>query len=303
MTRTTRTDTHRPSVLDPAEYTEVGSFDAHDKDGYYEIDPSAAHLDNGGVHGYHGRCDHCGHSIRYGVIFKHEPTNTIIAVGLTCARTVGLKSLSEKEIKAKAEHHRILKAIAAWKQERPENAEAADYIDAMFAADSENRQAMADWNEQGNIGPAPQASIWYNAFVADVGYKLRRYGSLSEKQVAAILKAKAGAEKYQAMKDAEAAKLAEAAPLAEGRYEITGDVISIKWVEDRYSYDGLGEIKKMLVKMDDGNKVYGSVPTSIYGADRGTRVSFSAKVERSKDDEHFGFFSRPTKASIIEDGS
>lgn len=296
----TRTDTHRPSVLDPAEYLEVGSFDAHYKDGYYEVDPGFEDHEYSGVHAENGKCDHCGTRIRYGVIFHHEPSDTLVAVGLTCARTLGLNSLSEKEIKAKAEHHRILKMIAAWKQERPENAEAADYIDAMFAADGEYRDAMEEWNDKGCVGPAPQARIRYNTFVSDVGRKLRRYGSLSEKQVEAILKAKAGAEKYQAMKDEEAAKLAEAAPLAEGRYEITGDVISVKSGENDYGY-----WIKMLVKMDDGNKVYGTAPGSLLGTGSltGSRVTFSAKVERSRDDEHFGFFSRPTKASIIEDES
>lgn len=289
----TRTDTHRPSVLDPAEYEQVGSFDAHHEDGYEEIAPGFEHHEYSGDHAYTGRCGHCGQAIRYGVIFHHEPSDTLIAVGLTCAGTLGLKSLSEKEIKAKAEYHRILKAIERFKQERPENAEVAAYFEAREQAQAAYHEALGEWNEQGGIGSAPRPTVRHNDFLSDVARKLRRYGSLSEAQVNAVLKIKARNAEFDAKREAEAAKLAEVAPLAEGRYEITGEVVSTKWVDNDF-----GGTLKMLVKMEDGNKVYGSVPSAI-NVERGDKVTFTAKVERSDNDEHFGFFSRPTRAEVI----
>ena len=60
-----------------------------------------------------------------------------------------------------------------------------------------------------------------------------------------------------------------------------------------------GMTQKMGVKLADGNKVYGTVPNNISHVERGNKVKFVAKVERSEKDEHFGFFSRPAKAQII----
>ena len=296
----TRTDTHRPSVLDPAEYTEVGSFDAHWEDGYEEIEPEFSNHEYSGNYSAAGRgkCDHCGTSIRYGVIFHHEPSDTLIAVGLTCAATVGLKSLSEKEIKAKAEHHRILKAIERWVEESPDNAAALAYFNEREQDDSEYRDLMELWNDLGCVGPAPRPRFRYNEFISDVARKLRRYGSLSENQVAAVLKCRDRDAEFAAKRDADKAALLKAPALTEGRYEITGEIVGFKYVEDRYSYDSNAEIKKMVVKLSDGNKVYGTVPESILSAEKGDTIIFSAKVERSKDDEHFGFFSRPTKARL-----
>ena len=60
----------------------------------------------------------------------------------------------------------------------------------------------------------------------------------------------------------------------------------------------------MLVEFDDGNRVWGTVPKALFTGEtsgpEGRRVVFTAKVERSGDDEHFGFFSRPSKAQFLD---
>ena len=56
----------------------------------------------------------------------------------------------------------------------------------------------------------------------------------------------------------------------------------------------------MLVKDDLGFKVLGSVPAKLAKA-KGRSVSFSATVQPSEDDEKFGFFKRPTKATFNEE--
>ena len=121
--------------------------------------------------------------------------------------------------------------------------------------------------------------------------KVRIYGSLTDKQVAFAIKLVTEADAKNAAKAEREATLATAEPLAEGRYEVTGTVVSTKW---QTSYTGYGDTLKMLVQTPDGNRVYGSVPKAIFGdTDPGIVVRFTAQVERSKDDDHFGFFKRP----------
>jgi hypothetical protein len=100
------------------------------------------------------------------------------------------------------------------------------------------------------------------------------------------------------------------APVVEGRIVITGEVLSEKWQTSDY-----GEQHKMLVRDDRGFKVWGSVPAAIEmsrfhdadgmyqeipGVEKGSRVTFTATVEASRDDESFGFFMRPSKAELLE---
>ena len=54
-----------------------------------------------------------------------------------------------------------------------------------------------------------------------------------------------------------------------------------------------------LLKEDRGFKLWGTVPRAIVAdADRGTHIRFIARIERSDQDDFFGFFRRPTKAEI-----
>lgn len=128
------------------------------------------------------------------------------------------------------------------------------------------------------------------SFAYGMGEKIRKYGSLSAKQIDAVQRGIDRAKKREA--EAEALKSVE--PLAEGRYAIEGEVLTTKWQESDY-----GTTLKMLVKMDDGNKVWGTVPRAIECDPKGERVNFTATVERSKDDEHFGFYKRPTGGMLV----
>ena len=55
-----------------------------------------------------------------------------------------------------------------------------------------------------------------------------------------------------------------------------------------------------IVQDDRGFKVWGSVPSKLENV-KGRSVSFSATVQPSEDDEKFGFFKRPTKATFNEE--
>lgn len=85
---------------------------------------------------------------------------------------------------------------------------------------------------------------------------------------------------------------AKAPKLEAGRKAILGTVLSLKWIENEF-----GSTLKMLVKTSEGNRIFGTIPASIRTiTEVGSDVSFTATIEPKED--HFGFFSRPTKALI-----
>lgn len=285
-----RTDVHRPSFLDPAEYEEVGYYDLHPEDGSGYIADEYSDADSFmGNFAQRGRCDHCGAGpLRYIVIFVHHPSGKLVTVGTRCAGVLGLASKSERERRELAEQARRREALATW-----------------LAADADNQAAYDFLNETVAAG-----RYGYGGFYHDLLHKANRWGNLSEKQVAAALRGRDRDAAFAERRAAEQAALEGVAPLAEGRREITGEVVSTKWQESDY-----GDTLKMLVREDDGNKVWGTVP-GVLSEDHfdeatqtwtnrletlvGSRVTFKAQVTRSNDDEHFGFFKRPTQAQVVE---
>ena len=143
-------------------------------------------------------------------------------------------------------------------------------------------------------------------FLGSLYRQLLRKGELSERQVAAAVRSQERMAQWAERKQAEREALADVEPLREGKREVEGEVLSAKWKLSQY-----GESLKMLVREDDGNKVWGSVPQFLQDLAweqfdgpaedtlPGKRVSFSAEVERSRDDEHFGFFKRPKNAKLV----
>jgi len=136
----------------------------------------------------------------------------------------------------------------------------------------------------------------------DLGHKARKWGSLSTKQVALALKIASDL----------AARAAEPKGVCPtGKQTVTGTII--KAVERDGQY---GTSYKMTVKVEtpDGSYcVWGTIPTSIMDAgleaskatSKGTlatllrrTVTFTATFERSDKGEDFGFFKRPSKATM-----
>jgi hypothetical protein len=281
----TRTDTHKPSLLDPAEYDFMAAFYQGDSpwigQGYraeMEIYEAAveAHLVFNGNHAAKGTCDHCGAAFNHGVLFRHIPTDELIHVGHICAaNTVGLPSRAEKVRKSAEKLAKELK-------ER-----------------EERKLAAADWHKEHAELISWLATVTLaddaHSFLLDMHSTIEKWGKLSDRQTAATYKWMEGAKKREASKQAEAETLSHAKPLEEGRREIMGDVISTKWQDSDF-----GGGMKMLVRMADGNKVWGTIPAAIDSTDLvGETVIFTATVKRSGNDEHFGFFSRPASARIL----
>ena len=286
-----RTDVHSPTNLVTEDYEYAYCYDAHPEDG----DRGAAQfflnrlLDEGFRFGQvHGgdTCDHCGARLRYVAVLKHLPTTTLIKVGETC--------LDNRFSMASAAFHKLRKNAAL----NRDRMKLADKCQKWLDADPDNAAAHAflvDAVEvQGNYG--------FNGFYFDLLHKLNRYGDLSERQVAAVLRAKARDEERAAKRAEEALT---ASPVVEGKILVTGEILTVKWQESHY-----GGALKMLVRDDRGFKVWGTCPTSLdnvhtdedgrtSGVVKGDRVAFTATVEASNDDPTFGFFKRPSKAGLV----
>jgi hypothetical protein len=171
--------------------------------------------------------------------------------------------------------------LAAW---REANTDTAAALDALAAIDDD----------------------FTTEFAASLTAQIERKGELTAKQEAAIAVAVA---KHTEREEKKAAEAAAASPVVEGRIVVTGEVVGTKTVPG-YGYHAV-DVFKIIVRDDRGFKVYGTCPRSLqvtvgedgfndyHTVERGQRVSFTAKVERSDDDETFGFFQRPTKASRV----
>lgn len=280
MSATTRTDIHRPSApeFDPELYTCVGAYDLSSEWGG---DGHADAVDALVARGYRfagstaGGCGHCGARIRYAALMIHSNGTDMIFVGEQCFanRFDGVTKAEFQTLRAaaagRAARGRVTLAIA-------------DLVDA--------HPLLAELTY-------PQTGEWSGSFLADVAYRFRRDGQLSERQVTAAEGAVLREIEWRARdaaRDAQrAAEAATATPVPSGRMVIEGEVLSTKWQET-----GFGETQKMLVKHDSGWKAWGTVPAAI-DVEKGDRVRFTASIKPSDDDLHFGFFSRPVKAEIL----
>ena len=127
------------------------------------------------------------------------------------------------------------------------------------------------------------------AIAIDLFNKVERLGNLSDAQVDLL---KSVVEDVENKFVAEAERLSLAVPVPTGRFAIEGEVLSVQWRENHY-----GGSYKMLVAVEDGWKAWGSVPSKLNHIKKGWKIKFTAQFEPSRDDELFGFFKRPTKAS------
>lgn len=275
---TTRTDLHSPTNLVTEDYTYVAAFDTQEgiankpevyvtwRNGIYS--KVFATNDERGMN----QCHHCGARMRYTAVLEHTPTGQYIAVGETCAD--GRFSM------ATADFHKLRKAA--------ELDRAGQRIRKLVAEFIEANQDLA-WLDTKDYSTFPHA-LQTNSFVCDIARKLRHYGNLSQAQADAVRKTVAAHK----VREETPKVVEETAPVVEGRIIITGTVVSTKWQDSDF-----GGSLKMLVKDDRNFKVWGTVPSSLDEVGPGVRVSFTGTVTKSDNDESFGFFRRPTKASKV----
>lgn len=227
-------------------------------------------------------CVHCGR--RYGFTMeyyvRHLPTNALVFMGSGCIDDALLTDEAAYAMKRAANASRnaahraeVAAKRAEWDAANPEQAAALDAYLADIDAD----------------GPE-------DAFLTDLCRARQNYGALTEGQTPWPVKALASRAEWAAKRAEREAILATVPDLTEGRYEVVGTVVSVKFIDNDF-----GGTTKMLVELANGTRVFGTVPNVLFDNEAlvDATVAFTAKVERSADDTHFGFFSRPTKARRV----
>lgn len=228
-------------------------------------------------HGGTGKCSVCGAAFVYGDIWRHKDGEHI-HLGHTCAEKYEM--LAERgDFDASYEAHK--RATAARRLAEENRVERETFLDA-------------------HPGLREALSVEHY-IVKDIAGRFQSYRSLSDAQVALVLKI---------AREASQPKTEEkhvSAP--EGRVVVRGTVVSVKCEEGAY-----GDVWKMTVKVTtpDGTWLaWGTCPESlqIEGAKaapgnlraglRGALVEFTATLKRGRD-AHFALFSRPTKARVVE---
>lgn len=174
--------------------------------------------------------------------------------------------------------------------------------------------------------------------LVDIVRKLVRYGDLSDKQFKFLEKLASelmDIKAANAKREEEAAQeRASSEPVPAGRQKVTGEIVSKRWEENGYG----GSLKILVkdnrgfkvwgncpssISLRD-KKVYQEVESTNYlrlmqgdgghteirdgklnyhwmaqvAIEKGDKVEFTATLEQSKDDDRFGFFKRPTKATV-----
>jgi hypothetical protein len=214
-------------------------------------------------------CRHCGAAIRHAVIYRHK-SGEYIVVGETCARErMSLTTHDDVVIRsgklaaiAREQKAKVHAGTIAW------IAENADLWERMKVARGDS-------------------------FVADLTRAVVKYGSLTDRQFAAIGPALEKIEEWT-VPGAACEVNFSGEPAPEGRVEIEGEVISVKWQENQW-----GSTPKMTVAVDAGFKVWVTVPDAIYSVEKGQRVKFTATLTQSDRDPRFAFGKRPTKAEVV----
>lgn len=212
------------------------------------------------------KCVHCGHNpLRWLTVVKYLVTGETVVFGADC--TARLAFVDQKTFK----------------------------LAQLQAKDAANKVRIKVWNAREaflKANPVFAAAIaaytGTNPFVKDVVAKLGHYGSLSERQVSAVLSAIA----RDAQKAVEVIEVKGDAPV--GRQTVTGTILSTKLVEGYY-----GNTLKMLLKLENGSRVWLTVPAKA-AADKGDIITVTATFDVSKDDKSFAFGSRPSLVGVVK---
>lgn len=259
--------------FDPTEYESVGYFYKGDSssamaeaynDDYIELVELLGEDVAYGMVSANTGCDSCGTQFLHGTVVRHTPTGELFAIGQTCGR-----------------EYFALGSVQDFKRAEAEKAAKRAAIKASAAG----LLATTDGLEE-----ALEADHYISE---DLKRKLWEYGSLSERQIELAFKLH-----HQKLEQAKKDEELNLVPVVEGPGQtLEGIVLSTKVVTSVY-----GDSLKMLVLVEAENgayKLWGTVPQSISGVEKGTKVRFTANVEVSLDDESFGFFSRPRKAEAL----
>lgn len=316
-----RTDTHRPSAINPDEYEYVAQ-ECMKIEGLgdcevvlYNREQVRLHMARtGGTYSGHehgGNCMVCGSvNAIYTILFYHRPTNTYVRMGEDCARKCDMGGdFDTNAFRAALEDARLHHAgkrkaaalLADWGLTRAWELYLADAPRCTCGWARLNNWHATRYEFPGAEPPTPASPCTCPLFryeentIRDIVDKLVRYGSISEKSqdfIRGLLGRLDNRAELDAQREAEHAA---AAPCPTGRVKITGTVLAVKLDEE----SSFGPTTKMLVRSDLGFKVWGTRPSGSH-AEKGDRVEFTATVEPARQDPKFGYYKRPTGCTVLE---
>lgn len=125
-----------------------------------------------------------------------------------------------------------------------------------------------------------------------------KWGSLTEKGTATLQRIyDERMQRNTERAEQRAAEALTAVAWTPGRQQVEGVILSTKVVENDF-----GSAIKMLVKRDDGSKIWSTMPASIdiaSSGNRGLRIRFTVTVQPKDGEPTFAFGSRPTKGEVL----
>lgn len=250
--------------------------------------------------GFMGTCGRCGGD---GVVdFGNVTFNTRSGPQRLCFLCGGAKKMPLKSHKFSAQAPTRLKHVLEHETKRAAAAEAEAASWAKFEQEYPEVAAF--------LAPYVRPEDDYAAdrnddFLCSMRESALRWGGLTEKQMAAVVRSMERAETK-----------ANATPFPGGTHEVEGEIVSLA---DSRAYMGGKKMNMIVALAGDhvGNKIMGTIPEKVWDALRdeenqrtaklvGTRVRFSAQITCGDRDPHFGFFKSPTKVEVLhvnwEDG-
>lgn len=310
-----RTDTHRPSAINPVEYEYVLSLyygsdidlmfaysDNHIK--FSEMEKSGFLTKDDNWKGW--TCSCCGHKIVYSGIYRHIPTNKAVQFGRDCAENINLGDIntfrrdidSRKDRKGYATLANRLNDMELLGAELVRvalsNQGMTDFAAIASSASLFGLASAIEYagNDRSVIALKTRIIESYYTFRSIIE-KGAKYG-LSDAQAKFIVKlVEVMGQNFRGkIEEIETAK-ANAQDLISGRYTTEATILSLKSQETQY-----GWTVKCLIELAGGAKAWGTLPSGAASAEKGTKLSITASFCVSDNDPKFGFFSRP-KATII----
>jgi hypothetical protein len=205
----------------------------------------------------------------------------VLAQACACVRQVGFVSKAKAEEWNKSSTASDVMHAFTWKASSFEPTRPFPMIEA----DDDLASTIAEWVE--SLTPSSTDDYLWNLAAAC------SRSVIKPRTLGIVVSAVAAYNREQTRNAERAAQIATATPVIEGRVQVTGTVISTDLRETNF-----GLVLKCLVLDDRGFKVWGNVPSCQEWVP-GDKVTFMARCERSHNDEFFGFYTRPTKASKV----
>ena len=249
------------------------------------------------------RCALCGHRLKYNCVVQHTPTGEFYDIGRECMGNI--EHLKAAMNWAEARCATVAKQVAAGKKAARERKAGDVRLERYCEAHGEIAAAFKTAAEFDR-----KHLLWHKVSYAvttleDMRAKVRKYGSLSEKQETfALSLQKQIADRLVSGEDElklRDARIASGLRAPSGRVTVSGTIISTKYVENDF-----GGSWKSLIELSNGTRAYGTIPNDErylqycgngifvrFDAERGDEVELTATFEVSEKDPLFAFYKRP----------